>query len=168
MLNVHADAGDHDAASSLLPGRPVTDATTTAIAPNAPLAIPPVREAHAAWSALDGIDDLGVQYANVYGRTHPARNHLRLMAAVLNDAIRVLSKHRSPRRRREELAWLTSHDRKLVFAFENVCEALNIDADRVRLHVIAQCGAPAPAPKPALRIGARSRSTEYGSLRRAG
>ena len=67
-----------------------------------PLAGPSGREPQAAWSALDGIDDLGVQYANVYGRINPARNHLRLMAAVLNDAIRVLSKHRSPRRRREE------------------------------------------------------------------
>jgi hypothetical protein len=133
-----------------------------------PLAGPSGREPQAAWSALDGIDDLGVQYANVYGRINPARNHLRLMAAVLNDAIRVLSKHRSPRRRREEFAWLTSRDRTRVFAFENVCEALGIDADRVRRYVIAQAGPVLPLPQPSAGTRGGIRSSEFGTLRRAG
>jgi hypothetical protein len=112
------------------------------------------------WSALDAIDDVGVQYAAVYGRSNPARNHLRLMAAVLNDAVRVISKHRSPRRLREEMAWFTSCDRTAVFAFENVCEALGIDAARIRRHVIAQPGT--------VRTGAGPRSSDTATLRRAG
>jgi hypothetical protein len=119
------------------------------------------------WSALDAIDDVGVQYGNVYGRSNPAENHLRLMAAVLNDAVRVLAKHKSPRRRREEMAWFTSRDRTAVFAFENVCEALGIDAARIRRHVIAQSGA-VPAPGRSVRNGAGPRSSDPATLRRAG
>jgi len=121
----------------------------------------------APWSALDAIDDVGVQYGSVHGRSNPAENHLRLMAAVLNDAVRVLAKHKSPRRRREEMAWFTSRDRTAVFAFENVCEALGIDAARIRRHVIAQSGA-VPAPGRSVRNGAGPRSSDPASLRRAG
>jgi len=119
------------------------------------------------WSALDAIDDVGVQYGSVYGRSNPAENHLRLMAAVLNDAVRVLAKHKSPRRRREEMVWFTSRDRTAVFAFENVCEALGIDAARIRRHVIAQSGV-VPAPGRSVRNGAGPRSSDPASLRRAG
>jgi hypothetical protein len=89
------------------------------------------------------------------------------MAAVLNDAVRVISKHRSPRRLREELTWLTSCDRTAVFAFENVCEALGIDAARIRRHVIAQSGA-VPTPGRNIRTGAGPWSSASPTLRRAG
>jgi hypothetical protein len=56
----------------------------------------------------------------------------RLMLAVLVDGLRTLVHHPSPRRRLEELRWVTGTDRSHPFAFEPLCEALGIEAASLR------------------------------------
>jgi hypothetical protein len=74
----------------------------------------------------------------------------RLLAAVLEDAIacykRPVRRHNRESRRafHEAREWLNSHDRDTLFAFENVCDALGLDADSVRSRI-----------DPKLRIDAR-------------
>jgi hypothetical protein len=61
----------------------------------------------------------------------------RLLVAVLADAIAC---YQAPGRRGRDARrawveardWLTSHDRVHVFSFENLCDALGIDADAIR------------------------------------
>jgi hypothetical protein len=61
-----------------------------------------------------------------------------LMIAVLENGVRCylqLSGAREPRRRRRFLEadrWIRSRDQSTLFAFENICTVLGIDADRVR------------------------------------
>ena len=72
----------------------------------------------------------------------------RLMFAALEDGIRtLLGAHRAVPRswRQQELAWLTSDDRTEPFAFARICEALGIDADRLRRRVLASCDTPSRA-----------------------
>ena len=57
---------------------------------------------------------------------------LRLMAAVLEDALNVLRKCPRSRAGREARGWVTSRDTSWPFAFERICEAFEIDADHVR------------------------------------
>ena len=65
----------------------------------------------------------------------------RLMRAVLEDAVRhILNGARANQRRahklhREALVWIASEDRSDVFAFENICESLGIDASWFRAEV---------------------------------
>ena len=65
-----------------------------------------------------------------------------LLSALLFDAIQLFLAGRSPRSFadvsafRETQAWIISHDREYVFSFENVCEALGIDPDYLRLGLI--------------------------------
>ncbi|NMC61561.1 MAG: hypothetical protein GYA55_00180 [SAR324 cluster bacterium] len=65
-----------------------------------------------------------------------------LMSAVLFDAIQLLLAGRSFRRAEEAAAfretqvWFLSHDREYVFSFENVCEALGINPEYLRLGII--------------------------------
>jgi len=40
------------------------------------------------------------------------------------------------------LAWIESRDREAPFAFESLCDALGIDADRLRRRVHGALGAP--------------------------
>jgi hypothetical protein len=56
----------------------------------------------------------------------------RLMLAVLIDGLRMLAHHPSPRRRLEELRWVTGTERDHPFAFEPLCEALGVDPARLR------------------------------------
>ena len=65
---------------------------------------------------------------------------LRLMAAVLEDAIHVLRKRPRSRAGREAREWLHSDDRSWPFAYERICEALDLDANQVR-NRIANSGA---------------------------
>jgi hypothetical protein len=57
---------------------------------------------------------------------------LRLMAAVLEDAIHVLRKRPMSRGGREAREWMHSTDRTWPFSYERICEALDLDADQVR------------------------------------
>ena len=60
---------------------------------------------------------------------------LRLMAAVLEDAVNVLRKRPRSRAGREAREWLASRDASWPFAYERICEALDLDADTVRRQV---------------------------------
>jgi hypothetical protein len=60
---------------------------------------------------------------------------LRLMAAVLEDAINILRKRPRSRAGREAREWLHCHDTSWPFAFERICDALDLDAGSVRRQV---------------------------------
>src|SRR2546426_11068000 len=97
-------------------------------------------------TGFDG--DVCVRYEAVYRRAEPACGERRLLLAVLEDGIRTFLKnaHASHGRafnlRREALTWLSTEDRSDVFAFENICEALGIDASRLRQRVLAEAFEP--------------------------
>jgi hypothetical protein len=70
--------------------------------------------------------------------SRPWRHHvgeLRLMAAVLEDAVNILRKRPRSRAGREAREWLASKDASWPFAFERICDALDLDADGVRRQV---------------------------------
>ena len=62
----------------------------------------------------------------------------RLMLGVLRDAIDLYcraadpSRYVSPRERREVRSWFESRDRRWLFSFERICEALDLNSDYVR------------------------------------
>jgi hypothetical protein len=60
---------------------------------------------------------------------------LRLMAAVLEDAINIVRKRPRSRAGREAREWVSSHEAGWPFAFERICEALDLDPESVRGHV---------------------------------
>jgi hypothetical protein len=60
---------------------------------------------------------------------------LRLMAAVLEDAINVLRKRPRSRAGREAREWVASPDRSWPFAYERICEALDLDSNSVRREI---------------------------------
>jgi hypothetical protein len=99
-------------------------------------------------SGFDG--EVCVRYEAVYRRAEPACGERRLLLAVLEDGIRTFLKNarathgRALNLRREAFSWLTTDDRSDVFAFENICEALGIDAPRLRQRVLGE-GAPEPS-----------------------
>src|SRR5207253_4247412 len=99
---------------------------------------------------------IGEQVTDVLGEVvmdlppcRPWRHHvgeLRLMAAVLEDAINILRKRPRSRAGREAREWLNSRDATWPFAFERICDALDLDADSVRGQVNGN-----GRPRPALR-----------------
>ena len=66
------------------------------------------------------------------------RGEMRLALAVLADAVRRIERGGRPRGfvrgadRREAESWMRSRERGTLFAFENVCAILEIEADEVR------------------------------------
>jgi hypothetical protein len=79
-----------------------------------------------------------VRRGPVSGHSASDRGESRLMFAVLEDAIRLArcpprarpgSRHREIR---EALEWIFSDDRLWPFSFLNVCDALSVDAARLR------------------------------------
>ena len=85
-----------------------------------------------------------VRYQQEGRRRDPAQSALELMHAALEDGLRTLvqdtgaASARSARRWREEFDWLTSRDTSHPFAYERICEALGIDADRLRRRTLAE------------------------------
>jgi hypothetical protein len=63
---------------------------------------------------------------------------LRLMTAVLEDAVYVLGKRPRSRAGREAREWMTSRDTTWPFSYERICEALDFDPDTVRRLVTAR------------------------------
>ena len=57
------------------------------------------------------------------------------MVAVLEDAINVLRKRPRSRAGREAREWVGSTDASWPFAFERICDALDLDAESVRRQV---------------------------------
>jgi len=60
---------------------------------------------------------------------------LRLMAAVLEDAVNVLRKRPRSRAGREAGEWMSSRDTTWPFSYERICEALDLDPETVRRQV---------------------------------
>ena len=87
-----------------------------------------------------------VRYEAVYRRAEAAAGERRLLLAVLEDGIRTLLKYahaehgRARTLRREAFAWIRDEARDDVFAFERICEALGIDAARLRGRILGQAG----------------------------
>ena len=82
---------------------------------------------------------LPAQYYATTKRTHPIDPELRLMAAVLEDAVATLTTDQrrcSGRQRRdfkEALQWISAADEKeWVFSFANICDSLGLDPDFLR------------------------------------
>ncbi len=84
-----------------------------------------------------------VAFDAVYRRMAPAVGERRLLLAVLEDGIRTAFKYAQATRGRgrrlhsEAMGWLASDDREHVFAFARICEALDLDAPRLRARVLA-------------------------------
>ncbi|HSP97754.1 MAG TPA: hypothetical protein VL049_10985 [Candidatus Dormibacteraeota bacterium] len=105
------------------------------VADDGPIVSPFVRE------QLE--DLLGGQRANGVGT--PERS---LMQAMLQDAVLCLMRQAAPMNERPQLyaearAWVESHSRAWVFAFESVCDALGINADYARRRLLALADKPA-------------------------
>jgi len=78
---------------------------------------------------------------------------LRLMAAVLEDAVHILRKRPRSRAGREAREWLGSQDTSWPFAYERICEALNLDPQSVRRELAEQGNTPRlPVALPALDL----------------
>jgi hypothetical protein len=73
-------------------------------------------------------------------------SELALVAAILEDALRSVSRRDpyGPRRREftEARAWLLDNDRTWPFAFRNVCDLLGVDAAALRESVRDHLGPP--------------------------
>ena len=74
------------------------------------------------------------------GERHSPTGELRLMLALLCDAIHVYAadhvRRRRPRQLHELHAWFESTDRSYVFAFDSVCDALGLEAGYIRRRVL--------------------------------
>lgn len=98
-------------------------------------------------------EDAGVTvtYDAVYQRVDPADGERRLLLAVLEDGVRTVLKYaaatrgRGRRLQREALSWMLSDAHTDVFAYASICEALEIDPDRLRGRVLERVRAVAPA-----------------------
>ena len=107
---------------------------------------------HTAGGVLSGYDgEICVRFEAVYRRADPACGERRLLLAVLEDGIRAFLKNarathgRPLNLRREAFLWLTTDDQSDVFAYESICEALGIDADRLRQRVLYEGAHPSTA-----------------------
>jgi hypothetical protein len=90
----------------------------------------------------------------------PGAGERALMRAVFEDAVRCLSGEVGPVRERAQLAaearaWVAAVDRRWAFSFENVCDVLGFDAERLRGRLLRDAplppvdavdGGAAPAP----------------------
>jgi hypothetical protein len=95
-----------------------------------------------AWIAIDE----GASAAALERSEAIVAGERRLMIAVLANALRSLFRDAdrpgrgAARRLRQDLGWLTSQDRVDPFAFERICEALGLDASRIRGRVLEDLG----------------------------
>jgi hypothetical protein len=119
----------------------------------------PERRAHAA--AFEPLEPWIVLPAQTVGGAGAAiSGERRLMAAVLADAVHLYLKHATGGSApsqilfRDTERWFGSGDRSWLLSFENVCDVLEIDADRLRraLHVHATSGVVCTIPFDAGRL----------------
>lgn len=98
-------------------------------------------------------------------RQRLSSGELRLKFAVLEDALRILLE--GPRRAgsrqvwREARTWLLDRNRAYAFSYEQLCEALGIDAEALRSGVMAELAA-------RVERATASHLRVVGSLRRLG
>ena len=95
----------------------------------------------AAEEALPGFEPdvlLPLQFYENLRRTHQLEGEKLLMFAILEDAVESYMKYLhaatrpKQRRFREAEDWIERRDKRWLFSFDNVCEALNIDPEYMR------------------------------------
>src|SRR5215203_1956555 len=78
------------------------------------------------------------QYFAAFRRGRAVEGERRLMLAVLEDAVDSFRKHAAACDPREQASfleakeWFSSDDRSWLFAFENICDVLEMNADYLR------------------------------------
>src|SRR6185295_14470030 len=78
------------------------------------------------------------QYFAAFRRGRAVEGERRLMLAVLEDAVDSYRKHVAACDPREQASfleakeWFSSNDRSWLFAFENICDVLEMNADYLR------------------------------------
>lgn len=78
------------------------------------------------------------QYNGLRRRHHESPGEIKLMCAVLEDAIHCYLLYMNARSRKRRILfyeardWMDSKNSKALFAYERLCEALSIDAGRLR------------------------------------
>jgi hypothetical protein len=81
---------------------------------------------------------LAAQYLDTFRRKVQIQPERRLLIAVLEDAIFCFQKYISSRERRGETLfreaedWIQDENRDYIFSFQNICEALGLDASYLR------------------------------------
>jgi hypothetical protein len=104
---------------------------------------------------------LPVQFFTALSRRNARNGEKRLMIAILEDAAAVYCKHREPttskgrRLFRDTQRWLQSSDKKWIFSFERICEALDLDPSYLRRglrmrRALAQARRAQPVSMPAI------------------
>jgi hypothetical protein len=84
------------------------------------------------------------QFHEMWNGTPERSAEFKLALAVLEQALEDLDKHRdalgNERRRlyRQAQSWVRSNDRGWPYSFVNVCDMLNVPADRLRTHILAE------------------------------
>jgi hypothetical protein len=98
-------------------------------------------------SIFQGIGILPAQYGNMCRRKLPSEGERKLLFAVLEDAIRLYLKHRDDCESYrhdpdflEAAQWLSSDEEYGPFAFVRICDALGINADRLRMGISNHTG----------------------------
>jgi hypothetical protein len=91
------------------------------------------------------------------GAGGPAGPERALMRAVLEDAISCLSGELGPSGERPKLAaearaWVATSDLRWLYSFENICDTLGLDADRVRRHLLRDAPEIAPTMGDAIDV----------------
>ena len=103
---------------------------------------------------------LPVQFADLLRRRTEQRPELHLMSAVLQDALRAFCQYtgvggaRAARLFHETAGWFGSPDVSWPFSFENICDALDVDAAWIRGLLARWHRAHAGSGDGALRISA--------------
>ena len=81
---------------------------------------------------------LPIQYFEAMRRKHLLEGEKRLVLSVLEDAVECFMKcidsstNKGQRLFRDAEVWIALEDKKWLFSFDNVCEALDIDPDYLR------------------------------------
>ena len=97
------------------------------------------------------------EYLHVYRSRNAYAPEIRLIAALLKDAIDCYLKHRSDKTRRgkrvfnEAAHWIFNRQEDGLFSFESVCEILKIDPDYIRRVLSKNLREPLQMTKPAGR-----------------
>jgi hypothetical protein len=94
---------------------------------------------------------LPVQFHEIWHKTRYVSAERSLLLSVVWQVILDLQKYRFATRRRQQrlymdaYRWVISDDRHWPYAFRNVAELLNVDADRLRAELLGAQAAPASA-----------------------
>ncbi len=95
-------------------------------------------------SFFQGIGILPAQYGTMCRKKLPAEGERKLLFAVLEDAIRCYLKNRDRDQSNPEFLeaaeWLRSDEESGPFSFVRVCQALGINAERLRIGLDSHTG----------------------------